>query len=164
MLESAYRATLDGMRRETERASQLIRATLLKQKPAADAAAEATSGAASEYTLHRDFDRKLAALNQHVSSQLEKVLPPSEEAQLADLDASAFNPVNDGVPAYAVRFEAYALGMELLTPPSGAAPKPDAPDALRARGAKYMGPLRQEFRNAITTMIEAAAAPGGQGN
>lgn len=164
MLETAYRATLDGMRRETERASQLIRATLLKQKPAADAAAAATSGAASEYTLHRDFDRKLAALNQHVSSQLEKVLPPSEEAQLADLDAAAFNPVNDGLPAYAVRFEAYSLGMELLTPPAGSAPKADAPDTLRARAAKYMGPLRQEFRNAVTTMIEASAAPGGQGN
>lgn len=162
MLETAYRATLDDMRRETESASKLIRATLLKQKAAAEAAAEATSGAASEYSLHRDFERKLAALNQHVNEQLEKVLPPSEEAQLADLDAAAFNPVNDGVPAYSVRFEAYALGMELLTPPAGSAPKAGAPDTLRAKAAKYMGPLRQEFRNALNTFIEAAAK-GGQG-
>jgi hypothetical protein len=162
MLETAYRSTLDDMRRETESASKLIRATLLKQKAAADAAAEATSGAASEYSLHRDFERKLAALNQHVNEQLEKVLPPSEEAQLADLDANAFNPVNDGVPAYAVRFEIYAAGMELLTPPAGAPkPKPAAFDALRARVAKYMGPLRQEFRNALNTVIEAAGGKGG---
>jgi hypothetical protein len=160
LLDAAYRATREGMRGETDRASKLIKETLQKQKAAADAAAEASSGPASEYTLHRDFERKLTALTFHVNSQLEQVMSPGEEAQLGDLDTTTFNAVNNGVPAYQVRCEAYALGLELVAPPAGAAPKPAAADELRSRATKYIGPLRSEFRAAVNTLAEAAAAPG----
>jgi len=154
-LEAAYRTTVTRMRGESDRASQLVRATLLKQKPATDAAAQATSGAASEYTLHRDLERRISTLSAQVSTQLEQLMPPAEEAQLADLDAVALLTVNDGVPAYAVRCDAYAQALELATAPRTAGSKPAGLEALRANATKYIGHLRNEFRNAINTLIEA---------
>ncbi len=155
-LEAVYRTTVGRMRGESDRASQLVRASLLKQKPAADAAAQATSGAASEYTLHRDLERRMSTLGAQVSTQLEQLMPPSEEAQLADLDNVALLAVNDGVPSYAARCDAYAHAMELISAPLTAGPKPAGLEALRAGAAKYIGHLRNEFRSAINTLIEAA--------
>jgi hypothetical protein len=157
-LEAAYRTTVTRMRGEADRASQLVRATLLKQKPAADAAAQATSGAASEFTLYRDLERKLTTLGAQVSTQLEQLMPPSEEAQLADLDTVALLTVNDGAPAYAVRCDAYTQAMDMIAAP--AAPKPDALNALRDRTTKYIGHLRNEFRSTINLLIEAASTRG----
>lgn len=161
-LEAAYGATVGRMRGEADRASQLVRTTLLKQKPAADAAAQATSGAASEYTLHRDLERRLTTLNAQVSTQLEQLMPPSEEAQLADLDAVALLTVNEGTPAYAVRCDAYALAMEMIAPsnPAAAGPKPDELNSLRDRAARYIGHLRNEFRSTLNLLIEAASTKG----
>lgn len=161
-LEAAYRTTVGRMRGEADRASQLVRTTLLKQKPAADAAAQATSGAASEYTLHRDLERRLTTLNAQVSTQLEQLMPPSEEAQLADLDVVALLTVNDGLPAYAVRCDAYALAMEMIAPsnPAAARPKPDELNVLRDRAAKYIGHLRNDFRSTLNLLIEAASTKG----
>jgi len=156
-LEGAYRATVLRMRGEADRASQLVRATLLKQKPAADAAAQATSGPASEYTLHRDLERRVSTLSAQVSTQLEQLMPPSEEAQLADVDVVALNPANDGVPAYAVRCDAYALGMGMIVPSATAKPKPEVLESLRDRAAKYVGHLRSDFKSTISIFIEAAA-------
>ena len=160
-LEGGYRTTVARMRGEADRASQLVRATLLKQKPATDAAAAATSGAASEYTLHRDLERRISTISAQVSTQLEQLMPPSEEAQLADLDAVALLTVNDGVPAYAVRCDAYALAMDIIIPAVAVAPKPDVLEALRDRSAKYIGHLRNDFRNTLKLLIEAASAPRG---
>lgn len=162
-LEGAYRTTVTRMRGEADRAAQLVRATLLKQKPAADAAALATSGAASEYTLHRDLERRISTLSAQVSTQLEQLMLPSEEAQLADLDSVALLTVNDGVPAYAVRCDAYALAMDIIAPAVSPGPKPDVMDALRDRAAKYIGHLRNDFRNVINLLIEAASARGVKG-
>jgi hypothetical protein len=158
-LEGAYRTTVERMRGEADRASQLVKTTLLKQKPAADAAAEATSGPASEYTLHRDLERRVANLGSLVSTQLEQIMPPSEEAQLADVDAVALNPANDGAPAYAVRCDAYAMGMDLIASPAPV--KADRLDPLRNRSSKYVGHLRSDFRNAVGILVEVAAAPRG---
>ena len=155
-LEGAYRTTVGRMRGEADKASQLVRTTLTRQKAAADAAAQATSGAASEYTLHRDLERRLTTLGGQVSTQLEQLMPPNEEAQLADLDAMALLTVNDGVAAYAVRCDAYGQAMELVTAAPAAAPKPEATQALRDRTAKYIGHLRNEFRSTISTLLEAA--------
>ena len=162
-LEGAYQATAERMRGESDRASQLIRAALLKQKPAADAASQATSGPASEYTLHRDLERRVATLSTQVGTQLEQVMPPAEEAQLADADVVALNAANEGLSAYAVRCDAYLLGMEIVAPSAGARPKPATVDALRDRAAKYVGHLRSDFRSTLTIFIEAAAAAGVKG-
>ena len=161
-LEAAYRTTVGRMRGEADRASQLVRTTLLKQKPAADAAAQATSGAASEFTLYRDLERRLTTLNAQVSSQLEQLMPPSEEAQLADLDVVALLTVNDGMPAYAVRCDAYALAMDMIAPsnPTTAGPKPAELNSLRERAAKYIGHLRNDFRSTLNLLIEAASTKG----
>ncbi len=156
-LEGAYRITVGRMRSEADKASQLVRTTLTRQKAAADAAAQATSGAASEYTLHRDLERRLTTLGGQVSTQLEQLMSPNEEAQLADLDAMALLTVNDGVAAYAVRCDAYGQAMELITAAPAAAPKPEATQALRDRAAKYIGHLRNEFRSTISALLEAAA-------
>ena len=159
-LEAAYRTTVGRVRGEADRASQLVRSTLLKQKPAAEAAAQATSGVASEFTLYRDLDRRLTTLGAQVSTQLEQLMPPSEEAQLADLDVVALLTVNDGVPAYAVRCDAYAMAVEMVAPANTAAagPKPGVLNSLRDRAAKYIGHLRNEFRSTLNLLIEAASA------
>jgi len=157
-LEGAYQATVDRTRGESDRVAKLVQAALLKQKPAADAAAQATSGPASEYTLHRDLERKVTTLGTAVSSQLEQVMPAAEEAQLADVDVVALNAANDGVSAYTVRCEAYALGVEVVAPASGAKPKPGALDSLRDRANKYVGHMRSDFKSTIGIFIEAAPA------
>ena len=157
-LEGAYQATVDRTRGETDRAAQLVRAALLKQKPAADAATQATSGPASEFTLYRDLERRVATLGTQVTGQLEQVMPSAEEAQLADVDVVALNAANEGVSAYIVRCEAYALGMEIIALPAGAKPKPGAVDKLRDRAAKYVGHMRSDFKNTIGIFIDAAPA------
>ena len=157
-LEGAYQATVDRTRGETDRAAQLVKAALLKQKPAADAAAQATSGPASEFTLYRDLERRVATLGTQVTGQLEQVMPSAEEAQLADVDVVALNAANEGVSAYIVRCEAYALGMEIIALPAGAKPKPGAVDKLRDRAAKYVGHMRSDFKNTIGIFIDAAPA------
>jgi hypothetical protein len=85
-LDSGYRAAVDRIRGGAGRASQRIKASLLKQKVAADTAAQAATGPASEFTLYRDVQRRLATLDAKVNALLEQALPPSEQAQLADLD------------------------------------------------------------------------------
>jgi hypothetical protein len=165
-LEGAYRTAVTAMRADADTASKLVRATLIKQKPAADAAAKTTTGAASDYTLHRDLERRLATLSAQVDSQLEQLMPQSEEAQLADLDAAALHVVSDGAPSYAVRCDAYAALVPLIdggTQPASAA-KTAGLDALRESAGKYIGHLRQEFNNAIRVLLEAAGTAGGKGN
>jgi hypothetical protein len=85
-------------------------------------------------------------------------MPAAEEAQLADVDVVALNAANDGVSAYAVRCEAYALGMEVVAPAPGAKPKPGALDGLRDRANKYVGHMRSDFKSTIGIFIEAAPA------
>ncbi len=166
-LDGAYRTAVAAMRSDADMASKLVRATLLRQKPAADAAAKTTAGPASEYTLHRDLERRLATLSAQVDTQLEQLMPQSEEAQLADLDAVALHVVTDGQPAYAVRCAAYAEVMPLIAPADGGAQlapgKAAGLDALRESAAKYAGHIRQEFNNAIRILIEAAATADGKG-
>ncbi|HWA25945.1 MAG TPA: type VI secretion protein IcmF/TssM N-terminal domain-containing protein [Lacunisphaera sp.] len=159
-LEGAYQATADRMKGESERAAQLIRAALLKQKLAADEAAKATSGPASEFSLYRDLERRVTALNTQVTTQLEQVMPAAEEALLADADVVALNAANEGLSAYAVRCDAYSLGMDLVVPQPGTKPKPASVATLRDRANKYVGHLRSDFRNALNVFIEAAAAAG----
>lgn len=157
-LEGAYQNTVDQMRGEADRASQLIRATLQKQSEAVAAAAEA-KGPAADYTLHRDLERRISALGEQVSSQVAQLMPPAEEAQLADLDTAALITINDGQPAYVVRANAYALAMESLTPEKAPAMPADVVQALQDRAAKYIGHLRNDFRTAIAALIEATRAP-----
>ena len=117
-----------------------------------------TSGPASEFTLYRDLERRVATLGTQVTSQLEQVMPSAEEAQLADVDVVALNAANEGVSAYIVRCEAYALGMEIIAPPAGTKPKPGALDKLRDRAAKYVGHMRSDFKNTLGIFIDAAPA------
>lgn len=146
------------MRGEADRASQLVRATLQKQAEAAAAAADA-KGPASEYTLHRDLERRITALGEQVSAQVAQLMPPAEEAQLADLDTAALLTVNDGEAAYVVRCATYALAMESITPATAPAMPADVVQALRDRAGKYIGHLRNDFRATIGALIEAAATP-----
>jgi hypothetical protein len=162
-LEAAYQATVDRMRGEADRAAQLVHAAQLKQKTAADAAAQATAGPASEFTLHRDLERRVTTLSAQVSSQVEQVMPAAEEAQLADVDVVALNAANDGVSAYVVRCDAYALGMEVIAPAPGAKPKPALLDTLRDRAAKYVGHMRSDFKSTLGIFIEAAPAAAVKG-
>jgi hypothetical protein len=157
-LESAYQTTVDQMRGEADRASQLVRATLQKQSEAVASAADA-KGPAADYTLHRDLERRIAALSEQVSSQVAQLMPPAEEAQLADLDTAALITVNDGEPTYKVRCDAYALAMESITPASAPAMPADVAQALRERSSKYIGYLRNDFRSTITSLVEAAGGP-----
>jgi hypothetical protein len=156
-LENAYQSTVEHMRGEADRASQLVRSALQKQSQAAEAAAK-SGGAAAEYTLPRDLDRRISGLSEQAAKQVEQLMPPSEEAQLADLDAVALLTVNDGLAAYAVRCDAYALAMEVIAPPSGPAMQPDVVQALKDRAGKYIGHLRNDFRTVISQLIEAASA------
>ena len=165
-LDGAYRTAVAAMRSDADVASKLVRAALLRQKPAAEAAAKTTVGPASDYTLHRDLERRLVTLNAQVNTQLEQLMPQSEEAQLADLDAVALHVVTDGAPAYAVRCDSYAKVMQLMAPVDGGAPLAPAKaaglGALRESAAKYVGHIRQEFNNAIRILIEAATTAGGK--
>lgn len=171
-LDSSYRAIDKQMRADATRASQRIAPILLKQKPATDAAARATSGPASEFTLYRDVDRRLAGLNSMVTAQLEQQLPASEQGQLADLDAVTLRPGNGGTAAYATRFEAYAQCMQMIAPSFGegtslfghlaeaVGQQSGALTALRERVPRYDGSLRVEFGAGMRALLDAASAMG----
>lgn len=162
-LESAYQATVDRMRGEAERASQLVRATLRKQSAAAEAAAKGSAEGGSEFTLYRDLDRRISGLSELATKQVEQLMPPSEEAQLADLDVVALLTVNDGLPAYVVRCDAYALAMDVIGQAAAPGMQPDVVQALRERAAKYIGHLRNDFRTTLDLLIEAATARATKG-
>jgi IcmF-related N-terminal domain len=169
-LDAGYRATVKRMRGQADQASQLIRAALLKQKPAADAAAGATSGPGSEFTLYRDLERRLTALDALVTAQLGQLMSASEEAQLSDLDVSTLLAEN-GAAGYAVRCAAYAEVIQILAP-SGErgsllgrlgetlGQQAATLTAGRDRVAKYIGSQRQEFGNAMRVLLEAASTQG----
>jgi len=55
-----------------------------------------------------------------------------------------------------VRCDAYAHAWELVTAPRAAGSKPAGLETLRANTTKYIGHLRNEFRNAMNTLMEAA--------
>ncbi len=168
-LDASYRATVTRMRSEAGAASQLIRAALLKQKPAADAAAAAATG----YTLHRDLERRLASLDAQVTAQVGQLMTPSEEAQLADLDVATLM-ADHGTPTYAVRCAAYADILQVMAPSAeggsllgrleGALGQQATVLAdVKERSTKYTGALRHEFTTATRTLLEAAATQGAEG-
>ena len=169
-LDAAYRATIARMKGDATQSAQVIRAALLKQKPAADAAASATSGTAREFTLYRDLDRRLVALDTQLTAQLGQMMTPAEEAQLSDLDVSTLMGEN-GAAAYAVRCKAYDEIIQVLAPTAGGAPllgrlaealgqQKTALAAVGDRVGKYTGSQRYEFTTATRTLHDAAASQG----
>lgn len=169
-LDASYRAIIKRMRGEANQPAQVIRAVLQKQKAAADAAAGATSGPGSNFTLYRDLDRRLAGLDAQVSSQLGQLMTPAEESQLSDLDVPTLQDEN-GTAAYAVRCKAYDEIIQVLAPARAdksligrlaevLAQQASTLAAVRARVAKYTGSQRYEFTNAANTLQEAAATAG----
>jgi hypothetical protein len=175
-LDSGYRAAVDRIRGGAGRASQRIKASLLKQKVAADAAAQAATGPASEFTLYRDVQRRLATLDAKVNALLEQALPPSEQAQLADLDQQTLRATAAGArAAYLQRVTAYAEAMERLA--LKAAPGESllgklgtvvgtqlaAITTARESIGKYEGPIRPEFTVAVRNLLDGASAVSVQG-
>lgn len=172
-LEASYRATVARLRAETGQASQLIRAALLKQKAAADAAAAASAGPASEFTLYRDMERRLTALDAQVTAQLGQLMSASDEAQLADLDIATLTP-EEGTAVYALRCAAYADIVQVMDPTrNDGSLFGRLADALgqqaatlagvRERVSKYTGAQRHEFTTGVRTLLEAAATRGVEG-
>lgn len=170
-LDASYRATVTRMRDEAGQASQLIRDALLKQKPAADAAVDST-GAARDFTLYRDLERRLAGLDTQVTAQLGQLMSPSEEAQLADLDIFTLASEN-GTSVYAARCAAYAEIMQVMAPSGEAgsligrlgetiAQQGTALAGVRERTGRYVGALRQEFTTGARTLAEVAATKGAE--
>jgi hypothetical protein len=168
-LESGYRATIERTKSETGAASQLIRAALLKQKAAAEAAAAAT-GAAADFTLYRDLERRLAALDAQATAQASQLMSASDEAQLGDLDITTLM-VENGTAIYAQRFSAYNDIMQIMAPsPDGGSLIGRLGEALsqqgatltavRERSAKYTGHKRSEFLAALRTLQEVASSQG----
>jgi hypothetical protein len=168
-LDASYHAAVARMRSETGQASQLIRAALQKQKAAA-AAAGASTGPASEFTLYRDLERRLTGLDAQVTAQLEQLMSPAEEAQLADLDVSTLMG-EDGVPVYANRCAAYADVIQIMAPTGeggsllgklgeSLAQQSSTLAGLGDRVTKYVGALRHEFMTAMRTLQDAASAQG----
>ncbi len=175
-LDSGYRAAVDRIRGGAGRASQRIKASLLKQKVAADTAAQAATGPASEFTLYRDVQRRLATLDAKVNALLEQALPPSEQAQLADLDQQTLRATAAGArAAYLQRVTAYAEAMERLA--LKAAPGESllgklgtvvgtqlaAITTARESIGKYEGPIRPEFTVAVRNLLDGASAVSVQG-
>ncbi|MBL9203818.1 MAG: hypothetical protein JNN01_01935, partial [Opitutaceae bacterium] len=175
-LDGGYRAAVDRIRSGAGRASQRIKASLLKQKAAADVAAQAATGAASEFTLYRDVQRRLTTLDSRVNALLEQALPPSEQAQLADLDQQTLRATAPGAKAaYVQRAVAYAEAMERLS--LKAAPGESllgklgsvvgtqlaAITAAREALGKYEGPIRPEFSTAVRNLLDGASAVSVQG-
>jgi hypothetical protein len=168
-LESSYRATVERTKNETGAASQLIRAALQKQKAAAAAAAGAT-GAAADFTLYRDLERRLAGLDTQVSTQAAQLMTTADEAQLGDLDITTLAG-EGGTAIYVQRYSAYNDVMQIM------APSPDGGSligrlgeavtqqtatlaAVRERSGKYTGFKRQEFLAALRTLQEVASSQG----
>ncbi|MBI2498551.1 MAG: hypothetical protein HYV75_11745, partial [Opitutae bacterium] len=172
-LDASYRATVARMRAETGQASQLIRAALLKQKAAAEAAAGASAGPASEFTLYKDMERRLTALDAQVTAQLGQLMSASEEAQLADLDISTLV-TEEGTAVYTLRSAAYADIIQVMAPTEERGPllgrladalgqQAATLAAVRERMSKYTGAQRHEFTTGVRTLLEAAATRGVEG-
>jgi len=175
-LEGGYRAAVERIRGGAGRASQRIRASLQKQKLAADAAAQAATGPASEFTLYRDVQRRLTTLDTRVNALLEQALPPSEQAQLADLDQQALRATAAGASAaYLQRSAVYADAMQRLglKVEAGASllgrlgsvvgTQTAAISAARDSVAKYEGPLRVEFATGVRNLLDGATTISVQG-
>ncbi|MDI1321048.1 MAG: type VI secretion protein IcmF/TssM N-terminal domain-containing protein, partial [bacterium] len=169
-LDAGYRASITRMKGEATQSAQVIRAALLKQKPAADAAAASSAGAGSEFTLYRDLDRRLTTLDTQVTAQLGQMMTPAEEAQLSDLDVSTLMG-EKGTAAYTVRCKAYDEIIQVLAPTAGGAPllgrlaealgqQKTALAAVGDRVSKYTGSQRYEFTTATRTLQDAAASQG----
>ncbi|MDB6165057.1 MAG: type secretion protein IcmF [Lacunisphaera sp.] len=172
-LDGSYRAVVTRVRSETGQASQLIKAALAKQKAAADAAAASSAGPASEFTLYRDLDRRLATLDTQVSAQLGQLMSASDEAQLADLDVSTLLSEN-GNAAYAVRAGAYAEIIQIMAPSADGgsligklgptvAQQATVLAAARERVTRYTGSLRQEFIGSMRILLDTASTRGVEG-
>jgi len=170
-LDGGYRATVGRVRAEAGRASQRIRLVMLKQRTAADAAAQATSGSAAEFTLYRDLNRRLSGLDAQITAQLDQLLPASEQAQLADLDVGTLRAVSGGAAAYAARCDAYADTVKVITPiPEGVSlfgrlgevvgQQLTTLAAVKDRVPKYDGALRGEFGGAMRVLLDAASTLG----
>lgn len=168
-LDAAYRATVERMKSETGQASQLIRAALLKQKAAADAA-QSSKGPAAEFTLYRDLERRLSGLDAQVTTQLSSLMSASDEAQLADLDVTTLLSEN-GTAAYVVRAAAYTDILQIMAPSPDAGPllgrlgdtlaqQAKTLAAVRERSTKYTGALRQEFIAALRVLQDVATSQG----
>jgi len=167
-LDAAYRATVERMKSETGQASALIRAALLKQKAAADAA-QSAKGAAADFTLYRDLERRLGSLDTQVSTQLSQLMSASDEAQLADLDLATLMSEN-GTAAYVVRATAYANILQIMAPSDVGSLLGRLNEAITQQGAtlaavkerssKYTGAMRQEFLAGLRTLQEVAAGQG----
>ncbi len=168
-LESSYRAAVERAKSETGAASQLIRAALAKQKAAADAAA-ASNGAAADFTLFRDLERRLATLDAQVSGQASQLISKDDEAQLGDADLATLLPEN-GSAVYAQRYSAYNDIMQIMAPSPDAgsligrlgeaiAQQASTLTAVRERSSKYSGAKRQEFLGTIRTLQDVAASQG----
>jgi len=169
-LDGSYRAVVARVRGESAQASQLLRTALLSQKPAADAAAAATTGPASEFTLYRDIDRRVTALEAQVNTQLGQLMSASDEAQLAELDVSTLFSEN-GTAAYTLRASAFAEVMQIMAPNQDGASllgrlgatlgqQAGTLAAAREKASKYTGALRQEFINSMRVLAEVAATQG----
>lgn len=173
-LDAGYRTVVERVRGGAGQASQKIRDVLAKQKAAA-AAAQASTGVASEFTLYRDLQRRLTALETQATTLLEQALPPSEQAQLAELDAQTLRPVAGGTPSYAARAALYADIMPRLGAAAGSkesllgrlgatvGQQASALTSVRERAEKYEGPLKAEFLAAQRNLMDGAAALGVQG-
>jgi len=173
-LENSYRTVVTRVRGGAGQVSKRIRDVMTKQKDAA-AAAQAATGAASEFTLYRDLQRRLTALDGRVAAMLEQALPASEQAQLADMDALTLRSIAAGGPAYAARSAAYGEVMQRLGVPAegqqsllgrlGATvgQQASALGKARERGDKYDGPLKSEFLSAQRNLIDAAGELGVKG-
>ena len=168
-LESSYRATVERAKSETGAASQLIRNALAKQKAAADAAASAT-GAAADFTLYRDLERRLAALDTQVSAQASQLMGSSDEAELGDFDIKALV-VENNAPVYVQRFSAYNDIMQIMAPSADGgsligrlseaiAQQGTTLAKVREASGKYTGFKRQEFIAALRILQEVAASQG----
>jgi hypothetical protein len=171
-LDAGYRAAVERVRGGVGRTAQRLREAMLKQREAAEAAAQASTGPATEFTLYRDLQRRLNALDTRVTSLLEQALPPSEQAQLVELDAVTLRTASDA-PAYAVRVAAYqeALGrLEAATSTRTSRlgrlgeilrQEGTATAAAREQLSAYAGPMRQEFTTGHGALLEGVAVVGG---
>ncbi len=171
-LDGSYSATLGKVRAEAGRASARIRAVLAKQKAAAAVAAKAVNGPASEFTLYRDLERHLSALDAQIMAQLEQLLPAAEQAQLASLDADSLRALPNGTASYVARCDVYALVMQDLAPTQregeslfghlgerlGLQARSYA--AARELAPKYEGPVRPEFSSTMAVLLDVAVAHG----
>lgn len=171
-LDGAYRAIGERVRAEAGRASERVRAALRKQHVAAVAAEKASSGEVVEFTLYRDLQRRMSGLDVQIKALLEQLLPASEQAQLADIDAQTLRLTGGGVAAYGARSQAYAEAIRIMNPSFAdggsllgrladtVGQQNAALSALRDSVAKYDGVMQTEFGGAMRQLLDAAAVLG----